>query len=281
MSPDITATLLILTSAFLHASWNALVKHAPDKYATVIFATSYCGIMFVPFVFFVELPTPIMWAWIAGSIAVRLTYQWLAVKSLETNPLTVAYPLSRGIGPLLVTLFAVFILKENLPVTNYLGISILVLGILLTLSFKAAMPAPSRLALAYPVLAGSFIAFYTIVDSRAVINTGDPYTYIVWSGIAFAPATMLAGIAQRGPRMVTECLSTWRAGIPVALISNLAYALVLLAYSLGNVAEIAALRETSIVFASLIGFFWLKEKVSKSKLVSICLIAIGALILKL
>ncbi|MEX0300647.1 MAG: EamA family transporter [Kordiimonas sp.] len=281
MSPDIIATLLILSSAFLHASWNALVKHAPDKYATVIFATSYCGIMFVPFAFFVEFPTSTMWAWIASSVAVRLTYQWLAVKSLETNPLTVAYPLSRGMGPLLVTLFAVFILHETLPLTSYLGISILILGILFTLSFKGAEPAPSRSALIYPILAGSFIAFYTIVDSRAVINTGDPYAYIVWSGIAFAPATLLAGIMQRGPRMVTECLSTWRLGLPVAVISNMAYALVLLAYSLGSIAEIAALRETSIVFASLIGFFWLKEKISKNKLVSICLIAIGALILKL
>ena len=278
MSDATLATILILTSAFLHACWNAGVKRSDDKLATVIFVTTYGGLLLLPFTLFVPLPDTELWGWIAASMACHLLYQNFLARALETNPLTVAYPIARGTGPFLVAIFAYFMLGDDITLIDLACISVLVAGIMFTISLKDAK---DKKALLYPLATGLAIASYTIVDALAVRSAENAYTFIVWAGVMAGPPIMITGILQRGWGIVAASTRIWRKALPVTIAAHGGYSLALLAYTYGSLGEVAALRETSIVFAALIGALWLKEKLNKRKLGSILLIATGAIALRI
>jgi len=280
MSDTTLATLLILTSAFMHACWNAGVKHSEDKLATIIFVTAYGGLLLAPFAVLLPLPEADLWYWIGASMACHLCYQLLLAKALEKNPLNVAYPLARGTGPFIVVLFAFFFLGDTMSLMDILSVGVLVTGIFLTISFKQLSPT-NRAALIFPFATGLMIAAYTIVDGLAVKSTDTPYVFIVWSAVASAPLVMIVGLYQRGWSVVAASSKLWRKGLPVAIAAHGGYALALMAYSLGSLGEIAALRETSIIFAGIIGALWLNEPLTHKKSLSLLLIATGAVTLKL
>lgn len=271
------ATLLILTSAFLHACWNAGVKHSEDKLATIIFVTTYGGLLLLPFAVFVPFPDAELWGWIGASMVCHLLYQSFLAKALDSNPLTVAYPIARGTGPFIVALFAYFILGDDITLIDTVCIAVLVSGIMFTISLKGS---GSKTALIYPFATGLSIASYTIVDALAVRSAANPYTFIVWAGVMAGPLIMITGIIQRGRGIVATSARTWRRALPVTFAAQGGYALALLAYTYGSIGEVAALRETSIIFAAIIGTLWLKEPLSRRKTGSIFLIALGAISLR-
>lgn len=213
-------------------------------------------------------------------MACHLFYQLLLAKALEKNPLNVAYPLARGTGPFIVAVFAFFILGEGMDFADLIAVGILVTGIFLTISFKKVSPS-NRPALIFPFATGLMIAGYTIVDGLAVKSSNNHYTFIVWSALASAPLVMIVGIYQRGWEVVAKSTQLWRKGLPVAVAAHGGYALALMAYNLGSLGEIAALRETSIIFAGIIGAIWLKEPLTRTKSLSLLLIATGAIALRL
>jgi len=281
MSDDTLATLLILSSAMLHAVWNAAVKHSQDKFATIVFVTTYGSFLYIPFTAFVPFPGPVMWGWIAASAVCHLLYQLSLAAALERGALTFAYPVARGTGPMLVVLFATIFLGDTLPATKLAAIAVLLLGIFLTAGLNVQKGGVSSNAFSFAVLTGGMIASYTIVDGLAVRSAENPLTFIIWAGVAGAPMIFIIGLKQRGWGLLSASLRVWRQGVVASIPAHGGYALALIAYRLGNLGEIAALRETSIVFASIIGFMWLKEPFTKNKLLSVLLIAAGALALKI
>lgn len=280
MSDDSLATLLILSSALLHAIWNAAVKKSDDKFATVVFVTSYGGLLFIPFAAFAPFPEPALWGWIAASMASHLLYQLALAAALERGALTFIYPIARGTGPMLVVVFAYFILNDTLPPWKLAAIGLLVGGIFLSAGSLGKNANQPRSALYFALLTGSMIASYTVIDGLAVRTAQNPLSFILWSGISTAPMIFLVGIKRRGFALVSDTLKVWRQGVLASIPAHGGYALALVAYNLGGLGEIAALRETSIVFAALIGFLWLKEPFSRNKLASLLLIALGAILLK-
>jgi len=282
-APDTIATGLILTSALLHASWNAGVKKAPDKFAAMVFISGIGGLLFLPFAPLVPLPTPELWGWIAASLCIHLFYQRILSLALEAGDLTFTYPVARGTGPMLVALFSYFFLKGEMSLFELGAVGVLVGGIFATAGASRKLTADRaqfRTALLYAALAGCLIACYTVVDGLAVRRAENPFTYVVWSGLAFVP--VLTGYARlrHGRTIFTRAIAWWKVGLPLSIIAQGGYGLALYAYSLGALGEIAALRETSIIFASLIGYFWLKEAFSRRKTVAVLMIALGAVLLK-
>jgi drug/metabolite transporter (DMT)-like permease len=272
---------LILISAALHATWNAAVKKSPDKLPIMVFIMAYGGLVFIPLGFFVPLPGNHIWPWIIGSAIVHLLYQISLTKMYETSPLSYAYPIARGTGPLLVAIFSFFILQETLQPLEFLFIFSLIAGIFLTIRSVNTHQNKQALTFLYPLLTGIMIAGYTLIDAHAVKSSENILSFIVWSGIVTSPLLLSVALKERGVKILTQSLNVWRYGIPATLIAQAGYALALTAYSLGNVGEIAALRETSILFASLLGYFWLKEPMPKRKAFALTIILVSAICLSI
>jgi len=274
---DALATLLILASALLHASWNAATKRAENKLATIAFMSIFGSLLYIPLVPFFPLPTGMMWAFILASVITHIVYQLALARALEFGDLTFVYPIARGLGPLLVGIFSLVFLSGALNLPEFLAVLVLVSGIFLTIGARAG----NRKAFMAAVICGLMIASYTLVDGFAVKSVDEPMIFIIWGALTFSPifATFLTLTHGRG--FLLDSLRTWRVSLPIALVAQSGYALALYALSLGDIGEIAALRETSIVFATLIGVLWLKEKISTQKLVAVLLIAVGAISLKL
>ena len=277
MEPSTLATVLILTSAALHAVWNAMVKRSPDKMATMVFISGWGGLLYLPLIPLAPLPDAGMMVFIAASAAVHLVYQLSLTRALDVGELTFVYPIARGLGPLLVAIFSLFFLPDDFEPLEFAAVLVLVSGIFLTTRNKSG----NRAGFGAALLTGSMIASYTLIDGTAVKAAETPLTYVIWSGIAFAPILMTYTSLRHGPRYLWQCLGAWRHGLPASLMANSGYAIALYALSLGTIGEIAALRETSILFATLIGTLWLKEKITSQKLIAVGLIALGAIGLKL
>lgn len=281
MEPESLATTLILTSAVMHAVWNAAVRRSPDRFATVVFVTSFGGLLYLPFIGFAPLPSPELWPWIGASAVSHLCYQLCLARMMDKGALTLVYPIARGTGPLIVALFAFFFMADGLRPAQLAAIMVLVSGIFLTARPDPSNTTDQRPAIFAALATGITIASYTIIDGIAVRQADEALTFVLWSGITAAPMVFIVGLKQRGTKMLTSSLKVWRQGLPASFMAHGGYALALFAFSLGELGEIAALRETSIVFATLIGTLWLKEKTGPRRIAAIGLIALSALTLKM
>lgn len=281
MEPETLATILILTSAFMHAVWNAAVRRSADRFATVVFVTSFGGLLYVPFIGFAPLPSADLWLWIGASAASHLCYQLCLARMMDKGALTLVYPIARGTGPMIVALFAYFFLENGLGPTQLGVIMLLVLGIFLTARPDKSKTSGHKPAVLAALATGLTIAGYTIIDGIAVRRADEALTFVLWSGITAAPMVFIVGLYQRGSQMLSSSLKVWRQGLPASFMAHGGYALALFAFSLGELGEIAALRETSIVFATIIGALWLKESTGPRRIAAIALIALAALTLKI
>ena len=242
----------------------------------MVFISVFGGLLFIPLIPLAPLPDARTWGFIAASVCIHLVYQLSLSRALEIGELTFVYPIARGLGPFFVAIFSLIFLTGDLKATEFLAVMVLVTGILVTMRTKGH---PEGLAPA--LLTGSMIATYTLIDGFGIKQAADPLTYIIWCGITFAPVFFIYVRITRGTTFLIKSVRTWRHGLPAAVFAQGGYSLALYALSLGTIGEIAALRETSIIFATLIGTFWLKEKLRARQLFAIALIATGAVSLKL
>ena len=284
MGANTLATVLVLTSALLHASWNAWLKRCPDKLAINSFFCVIGGLAFVPVAFFVPLPSGQAWVLIAFSTAVHCIYQFFLIRMLDKADFTVGYPIARGMGPLIVTMASFWLWPGMLDTVEIIAIFTVISGIMLT-GYMAAQgkfhgihQVPS---IGLALVTGLCIGTYTLIDSSIMKLDENFLTLLSWMNITFAPAFLAVALMQRGPRIFPQMLSSWRTSLPITLIAYCGYTMALLAFRFGTVAEVAALRETSIVFAALIGFWLLKEQFSRGRLLSCLMIAAGAILMKI
>ncbi|UTW58214.1 EamA family transporter [Kordiimonas sp. SCSIO 12603] len=276
---DHFSTILILISALFHAGWSAAVKSTSDKFSITFMMCAGGGILCLPLTFFVPFPTSELWFWLIISLILHGGYQAVLLKTLEAGDLTHVYPIARGTGPLFVAFISFFLLAEKLTLPEYLAIAIIVGGIFLTGSFR--FTPETRKATILALFTGIFIAGYSVIDAIGVKTANNPFSFIIWSNVIFAPVFIAAGLKSRGIRIFQDTLANWHIGVPVMIIAYTGYALALLAYRHGSIAEVAALRETSIIFATLIGLIILKESFSKRRTLAAIIIAFGAIILKI
>ncbi len=277
------ASTLILFSAFLSALWNAGLKKAEHKLDTLAFMSGFGGMLFSPFLFFVPLPNTTLLCWIIASLILNQLYQLCLSKALNDGALTIVYPVTRGIVPLLVIMFDYAFLKDNLSGWQLICIISLALSILMTAHpgrKEQSHPAFREQALLYTFLTGIMIASYTIVDGLAVKLTESPFTYILWKIVLFAPIPLTVQTIRRGKHALFAIGKTWKTGVPLSILALSGNAIGLYAFSMGSLSIIAALRETSIVFAGILGYFWLRETMTVRKVITLCFIAVSALLLK-
>tara|TARA_Y100001970_G_C13969474_1_gene717421 strand:- start:38 stop:877 length:840 start_codon:yes stop_codon:yes gene_type:complete len=272
--------LIVLLAAILHASWNGMVKNHSDKVVAVV------GIIFghVPFsiiaIILLPAPSPESIPYIIVSIFVHQGYQWFLVSSYQIGDLTKVYPIARGTGPLVATLVSILFLGLILDITTILAILIICFGIIILSVFDKSKK--NFTVIKYSLITGLFIASYSLVDGYGARISQSAISFISWSflinAIIFPFALGLRNEKNVLKRVYNEGKQIFLIGI---LFSYTSYVLVVWAFTKAPIPVVTSLRETSILFTLLIGYFFLKEKITPIKIFSILMILSGVIALKL
>ncbi|RVT87054.1 multidrug transporter [Rhodobacteraceae bacterium CCMM004] len=283
------ALVMALMAAFLHAVFGALQKGRHDPWLSRGAIDVSYGLLAMPLALFaVPWPEPHMWPIFAGVLVIHTGYKLSQAFAYTKGAYTVVYPVVRGTGPLVTVLAASVVFGESFTPAQWMGVAVLLAGIfglagynLLFLDVdRHTLPAALRLA----VLTGLFVALYTTYDAYGIRATADPLTFLAWFFFLDGLVSVMPPLALHRWRRMADPppLGPLVArGLVGAVVAFFSFGAVMLATRLDKVGEAAVLRETSTVFAALIGWLVLGEKVGPRRASLMALIAAGAVIVEL
>ena len=278
---DTNVFLIVLLATIMHAIWNGMVKKHPDKVVAV------SGIVFghVPasIIAVILLPAPSIDCipYIFASALIHQGYNWYLLSSYKIGDLTKVYPIARGFGPLVATIISILILGLVLDNLIILSIGLICLGIMILGIFDRTNKKNSKI-IQYSLFTGFFIGLYSLVDGYGARVSLSAITYMSWSFILIAilfpivlkikkQKNIFKNVMNRGKQIF------WVGGT----LSYIIYMIVVWGFTKAPIPMVGALRETSIFFSIFIGYFFLKEKITSIKVISISLILVGVVGLKL
>ena len=280
------ALMLAIMAAFLHAVFGALQKGRHDPWLTRGAIDGAYFLMAAPFALFVvPWPEPHMWVIFVWVWIIHTIYKLLQAWAYTKGAYTVVYPVVRGTGPLFAVLGAYLIFDERFTGVQWLGVAVLLAGIFGLAAYNMKYLVTERdtlnAALGLAALTGLFVALYTTIDAYGIRATENPFTFLTWfftiDGLVFPV------IAARRWRRMADAPALG----PLALrgviggnVAFLSFGAIMMATRLDKVGEAAVLRETSTVFAALIGWVFLKETVGPRRVMLMALIALGAVIVE-
>lgn len=268
--------LLVLFAALLHAGWNALLRSGADRLWSMTVMCLAVALAGTAIAVFLPAPAKASWIYAALSAGLHVGYNLFLVRSYQVGDLGQTYPISRGSSPVLVTAAASAFAGESAGPTTLLGIA-LVSGGIISLAFRGRrLAVPS---LPYALGTGCFIAAYSVADGIGVRLSGAPMAYTAWMCALWGVLMPAVYIGLRG----TSSLFAVRPGFWTAfmggLVSLLAYGIVIYAMSGAPMGAVSALRETSVLFAALIGYFFLGESLTLRKMLACTVIAVGTFLI--
>ena len=275
----------VLFAALLHASWNALIKSGTDKALdTALIHILGCGVGVVLVAVF-GLPRREAWPWLAASMTIHIGYYITLVGAYRHGELGFSYPIMRGTAPLLVAMLSGQLIGEHLSPAAWIGVAGISGGVLLIGLTRSHVHGGSRRhALGYALANAAIIAAYTMVDGLGVRASGNALQYVallfMLDGLPYFTIVMWQRRAA-----LADSIAFMKQRWPVALVGSSAslgaYAIALWAMTKAPVASVAALRETSVLFATLIGVLMLKERFRLQRLLGAGAVVIGVMALRL
>jgi drug/metabolite transporter (DMT)-like permease len=267
---------LALFAAILHATWNAFLRTGADRLWTVTVMSLAGTIVALPFVFIYPLPASSAWLYIALSACLQTGYSVFLVAAYRNGELGQVYPIVRGTVPLLVTLGGFLLAGDRLGSYQLAGVVLVAAGIM-SLSLGKGRAATSSILFA--LATGAIIAAYATVDTIGVREAGHTGAYTAWVVVIYGALLPITFILIRGKLSIDirspETLKALGGGV-VALI---AYGVIIAAFALGPAGPITALRETSVVFAALIGWLFLGETLTPRRILACTVVVLGAICL--
>ncbi len=268
---------LILLSAVVHAVVNILTKRADDKYAMRLLIGVFSAIIVTPALFFVPLPHGNAVWFLVGTAFVHALYELLLVKSYESAAFSAVYPVARGTGPLFTALGAIFLLHEHPAALQLIGI-VLVCGGVIAIGISHRASEGAKAGLLYALGTGLTIGCYTLIDASGV--RAMPFTYVLWFFVAHGFCVLVTAPGIRGRAVVIEARRQWKLGALLGLLSITTYGSAMLAYRFGATAQLAALRETSVLFGTALAMSFLGEHMTWRRWCAAGAIAAGAILLQ-
>ena len=272
---------LILFAASLHAGWNVLIKSESNNStntALIVAGSAIIGVVFLPFV---PLPLRPCWPYLGASVVIHIVYFSLLLLAYKKGDMSLVYPLMRGLPPVLTAIAASILLSEVLSLRGWLGIALVSGGaLMLTADFrfsKGFKLAPVALAL----LSAIVIVIYTLVDAQGARLSGHAFSYTGWMLFLLALFFFIAIPAIEGRQVVFRMAKDWKKSIVGGAFTFASYGIALWAMTVAPVALVAALRETSILFGTILSVFVLKERITWIRGLSIVLIVAGAVAIKM
>jgi drug/metabolite transporter (DMT)-like permease len=278
---ELHLTLLVLLAAAMHASWNTLVKRSRDRLAELSIVNFFSAIVAVIALPWVGVPDPASWVFILASIFIHTGYYYLLIQSYRFGDLSHVYPLARGVSPLAVALLSVVFVGEILNASQLAGVLLISVSVA-SLALHGYWRGRRELkTVALAVGTGLTIAAYTLTDGMGVRASGNPLAYIAWVFVLDCLPLIVTALVLRRGRLRPILQAQWRTGALGGVLALGAYGLVIYALSLGTMASVAALRETGVVMAAVIGSTLLGEPFGKQRILAAIGVVAGVITLRL
>lgn len=273
--PVFTAVAVIFAGV-LHATWNAMAKATPNRYAAfALFGLAYlaCGVVAVAWA---AAPAAAAWPWLATSTTLHVVYSWQLTRCYRLGDFNQVYPLARGTAPLLVALVATTALGDELTTPQLVGVATVCGGLgVLALARGSGVAGPSWPAIRAAVLTGVTIAAYTILDGIGVRRSGSPLGYSGWLFLTMGPLIVAWTFAAQRRALLSALRQHWVMGFIGGVIGVIGYAVVLWAQTTGALAVVAALRETGVVAGAVIGVVVFRERLGPARIAAAAAVALG------
>ena len=267
---------LIIFAALCHAGWSTIVKHH-QSFSIMGMTCIVEVVVFTPLVFFVPFPPLEIWYFIIASVILHGFYRLSVIYSYKFGDLSFVYPIARGGSSLLIAILTLIILQEQISLLGFVGILIVCAGIFLISYSKNHKFNFSAFILA--VNTALLIAIYSIIDGIGVRLSENKFSYIFWMLLLNGVPLLLISIFSKEKLLfnLNKNIIVW--GVPAGILAILSYGLVVWSMQYLEIAYVSSIRETSIVIATLIGFFILREKQAKKRMVPALLVLGGITIL--
>jgi drug/metabolite transporter (DMT)-like permease len=276
-----TVVLVVLFAALMHASWNAVVKSEGDKFLNTVVVVTSAGLIAALCLPFLPAPARESWPYLAASGVAQVIYLALVAAAYRSGDMSQAYPIMRGTAPLIVAIASGPLIGEVLSVQKWAGIA-LICGGVLALALEARRRAGSnRATTIFALVNAVVIASYTLIDGVGVRHSGAPASYTMWVFVLNAVPLLAWTIIMRWGELWPHFIKRTRLATIGGVGTLGSYGLALWAMTLAPVAAVAALRETSILFAVAISAFILNESVGPKRIAAVALIAAGAAVMRL
>ena len=276
MTPTVVS--LVLGAALLHAAWNAILRSGADRLWSIVVMGIASATVSLPFTWMLASPEQASWPYIGLSAVLQISYCLFLVRAYRDGDLVQIYPIARGSSPLLVTMGARVFAGEHLGPLAMSGVAMVSFGII-AMTFGRDRPNVKSILAA--LATGLFIASYTVTDGIGSRLSGHPQSYAAWLFLFQGAPMPLVYMAMRGRLAIDpydrETLKAASSGI----LSLLGYGIVIWALALSPMGQVSALRETSILFAVLLGRVFLGERLTLNRIVAGVTIAIGAIVLSI
>lgn len=271
---SIGLAFLILFAALLHASWNALLRAGTDRLWSMTIMCVAIAIACALLAPFFPIPARASWGCALLSALLHVGYNLFLIRTYREGDLGQTYPIARGCSPLLVSLGAALFAGELPDPISLLGV-LLVSGGIIALAFQGRALGFQSLAAA--LCTGCFIGAYSVTDGVGARLSGAPVGYALWMCMGWGVLMPAVYVLARGWRGLIRGRRETAVAAAGGLVSLVAYGIVIVAMTLGPMGPVSALRETSVVFAALIGRFFLSERLTVYRIAACLVVALGAL----
>lgn len=280
LEPGVVA--LVLLAAVLHATWNAFIKAGADRLAVLSLTMAIPAPLCALALPFVPLPAVEAWPYLAASVLIHTTYYACLLFAYRHGDLSQVYPIARGTAPVLVAGGAWVLAGEALQLREAFAILIVSGGIMSLAWHRRAEAAEGELAaIGFALLTSLNIGLYSVTDGLGVRASGTASGYILWMfALEGLPLLAFTLWARRG-RLAAAFRPNLKVGMGGALISSLAYGIVIWAMSAAPMAHVVALRETSVIMAAAIGALVLGEPFGRRRITAAIVVALGAALLQI
>ena len=271
----------VLFGAFLHAVWNALVRAASDKFLNTVLVVAGAGVWTVCWLPFAPAPAAESWPYLTASVLIHVAYFSFVALSYRNADLSFVYPIMRGSAPALSAVVVAALVHELPSSSGWMGILLVSSGIMILSgdSWRSGSLRFSPTALA--LTNAGVIVIYTIVDGVGARLSRHPFSYTGWMFFLTAIPLLVASFAKQGGKAAKHLKLNWGKGLIGGACTLGSYGLALWAVTQAPIALVAALRETSVIFGTLIAAVFLKEHVSPLRYLSILAVTGGAIAIKM
>lgn len=273
----LTATVLALVAALLHAAWNLLIKTADDRDLAAWGQFVFGGAALTPVFLFTGLPELRSLPFLFASAVIHVLYVRALVAAYQHGDFSLAYPLARGGGALTAAVLGVIALGDGLGLWGWLALGVVTLGL-----GSLIRPGAPRAEVVYALLTAVLIGTYTVIDAAGARHTSNGFAYgVALTGLS-AVTLSIVGLARgRGRAFVSSVRRSWRRHLLSGICLATAYSLVLVAVRFASVGYVATLRESSVVLGAALGWLLLKERLGGRRLISAAIVTTGLVALVL